>query len=77
MSGGAYHYAHRVVLEFAESLDAGCDADGEDRPTTPERLRFAAHLRLVAEAMRAIEWVDSGDGADEKNAIEKALRSAR
>lgn len=31
-----------------------------------ERRAFRQHLKLVAEALRAIEWNDSGDGNDER-----------
>lgn len=67
MSGGSYNYAYGIVERFADALDAGMtfpDVHGA-RPTGCEnnhdRIGFAAHLRKVAAAMKAIEWVDSGD----------------
>lgn len=65
MSGGAYNYAYCRVVEFAESMPLN----------TPARVRFKAHLLLVAEAMRAVEWVDSGDygDGDDEDDIAKAL----
>ena len=54
MSGGSYNYAYRQIEELA----------GAVLGTTPLRRAFAAHLRLVAEAAQAIEWVDSCDYAE-------------
>lgn len=66
MSGGSYDYAFRHVESMA------CD---ERQRRTPLRRAFAAHLQLVAEAMRAVEWVDSGDNGlgDEDELIRKVL----
>jgi hypothetical protein len=63
MSGGAYEYAYLRVVEFADALDDNRTLDGYQlaRPNGLDRLAFAAHLRKVADAMKAIEWVDSGD----------------
>jgi hypothetical protein len=52
MSGGSYNYAYCTVQDMAESLRRSRD---------PLRRAFAAHLFLVATAMRNVEWVDSGD----------------
>lgn len=38
-------------------------------PWTPERRAFVAHLERVAKALHAIEWNDSGDGADDENEL--------
>ena len=51
MSGGSYDYGYCKVDDFIDSLEA----------TTPLRKAFRKHLELVSNAMRAIEWVDSGD----------------
>lgn len=56
MSGGSYNYAYVQVQEFAAQL-------ARTRITNPLRLAFADHLRLVANAMRDIEWVDSYDNS--------------
>lgn len=40
---------------YLRILDAEFSAD------TPERRAFKQHLQMVAEALKAIEWVDSGD----------------
>lgn len=63
MSGGSYEYAYRRVEEFAEALEAGVMFDGRpaDGAGCIARLGFAAHLKKVAAAMKAIEWEDSGD----------------
>lgn len=63
MSGGSYLYAYRRVEEFAEALERNERLDGcpLSEPNDLVRLAFAGHLRKVAEAMRAIEWVDSSD----------------
>lgn len=68
MSGGSYHYAFEKVNDFADALDDERQIE-DDRPWPDDidaenralRKAFAAHLRLVAEAMKAIEWVDSSD----------------
>jgi len=76
MSGGAYNYTYMRVLDFAEALESGQDierGEGEARPLTPLRLAFATHLRKVAEALRAIEWEDSGDGADDNGEMMAVL----
>ena len=62
MSGGSYDYAYSTVNQFASDL----------RLSTPLRKAFKKHLRLVAEAMRAIEWVDSGDCSEPHG--DKAIR---
>lgn len=59
MSGGSHNYAFRHVDEF----------DACSYHSTPLRAAFNVHLRKVAEAMRAVEWVDSCDclpGQEEK-----------
>lgn len=59
MSGGSMDYlCHKVE-------------DAEFDLTTPLRVRFAAHLKLVAKALHDIEWVDSADygPGDEDEAI--------
>lgn len=53
MSGGAYDYAYLKVQDVAEHI----------LPNTPARIDFIIHLHLVAEALRSIEWIDSGDSA--------------
>jgi hypothetical protein len=78
MSGGRYSYAYWHVINFADEVEEAADLSGtldpwtqEPRPMrdTPARRALVAHLRLVAEAMRSVEWEDSGDGADEESAI--------
>jgi len=66
MSGGAYDYAYLKVQEVAEAI----------QPTTPARIDFIAHLLLVVEALRSIEWVDSGDDApgSEEHDIRRCLK---
>lgn len=62
MSGGSMRYLYSRVLHES---DFACD--------TPEREAFAAHLRLVAQALHDIEWVDSGDfGPGDENAAIRA-----
>jgi hypothetical protein len=65
MSGGSYDYAYRHVDEMADELS--------QRRHTPLRRAFAAHMKLVAKAMHAIEWEDSGDGADDVAAMKACL----
>lgn len=63
MSGGSYEYAHYTVERFADALESGITFGGNDtgEATCLVRLGFAAHLRKVAAAMKAIEWEDSFD----------------
>lgn len=53
MSGGSYDYLYCMVEGMADRI---VQSGG-----TPERQRFAKHLRRVARAMHAIRWVDSCD----------------
>ena len=62
MSGGSMEYLCYKVEEASFSHG------------TPERKAFRKHLQLVAKALKAIEWNDSGDGADdEEELIRKCL----
>jgi hypothetical protein len=76
MSGGSYDYAYNRVLDFSHDLDRNTD-DSPDLPAEVADIRrqFAAHVRLVAEAMRAVEWVDSSDwsAGDEVEPIRRVL----
>ena len=49
MSGGSMNYLYSLV------------EGAEFKLNTIERLAFKAHLERVAKALKAIEWVDSGD----------------
>lgn len=40
--------------------------EAEFKETTPLRRALRAHLRKVSAALRAVEWVDSGDWAPEQ-----------
>ena len=55
MSGGSMDYLHYKVREASFER------------TTELRLRLGEHLILVAEALRAVEWNDSGDGDDSED----------
>lgn len=60
MSGGSMGYLHLRLLEHTESkLDESRDEGFYHN--TPARIAFAELLRLVSAALKAIEWVDSGD----------------
>jgi hypothetical protein len=63
MSGGSMDYLYAQVrdAEFAED--------------TPARKAFRRHLNLVAKALRAIEWNDSGDGDDREDEAIRACLS--
>jgi hypothetical protein len=54
MSGGSMNYLYILVR------------DAEFHTHSPERKAFREHLMLVANALRAIEWNDSGDGDDQE-----------
>lgn len=64
MSGGSMHYFYRRVEEDATFIE-----------NTPERRAFREHLKKVAEALRAIEWNDSGDGASDEEVLIRACLS--
>ena len=66
MSGGSWDY-------FTYKMDDVANRLKEDKE--PLRRAFGEHMRLCAEAVRAVEWVDSGDwgDGDEMEYIRKAL----
>lgn len=63
MSGGTYDYAYSKVISMAEDMQIVGDVNEIISPT---RVWFIHHLHLVAEAMRAVEWEDSGDTSSEE-----------
>lgn len=66
MSGGSYDYLYCKVEDMADRIGKFSN--------TPERKRFSEHLRRVAKAMYAIEWVDSCDwGKGDENAAIRAV----
>ena len=74
MSGGSYNYLFERVEEAAEIMrknNKGIRA----RQVHELREAFASHLSDVASAMKAVEWVDSGDfgQGDEVSAILRVL----
>ena len=81
MSGGSYDYAYSKVQDFANSMMLfeemhGPDGEPIKNPKIDKlREQFREHLLKVAEAMRMIEWVDSGDCSpgDEHHAIRECL----
>ena len=83
MSGGAYQYAYWRIMEMQEALIASerdkkyytaRDYHGQEAL----RRRFCRLLGLVAEACRAIEWNDSGDGDyREAELIRKCLKGGK
>jgi hypothetical protein len=54
MSGGSYNYAYSHMRGFCDELRERLNGD-------PRRERFLELVERVAEAMRKVEWVDSGD----------------
>ena len=71
MSGGSYDYAFEKVERFAEALETDTRLDGHKlyQSNGHDRIGFAAHLRKVAAAMKAIEWVDSGDSSPPEDTL--------
>lgn len=68
MSGGHYDYAFTKVNDVADQIDSEADAYDNGAETVKRdpgeadmRREIAAYLRKVSEAMRALEWCDSGD----------------
>ena len=70
MSGGAYNYAYDRVDQFAHDMLRRRGTNSLDRKV------FSMLLMKVAEAMRVVEWVDSGDGGDETAAIRDCFSEA-
>lgn len=71
MSGGRYDYAFCKVDDFASRMKThgtGCDL---------ERKAFHKLLVKVQQAMRDIEWEDSGDGADCAKSIRACFSDAQ
>ncbi len=72
MSGGAYDYAYMKLIDFADRLDPKGDCCNLADPEL--RIQFREHLKYVIDAMKAIEWNDSGDGdEDEAKYIRKCI----
>lgn len=69
MSGGHYNYAYHHVQDFADAcvlpMMSWDDIEIGPREHLELRERFSKHLKKVAEAMRVIEWADSGDMGDD------------
>lgn len=71
MSGGHYDYAYFKAEDFSDHIELEdlCDYSAREL-----RVAFKQHLLDVANAMKAIEWNDSGDGdPDEQVLIRKCL----
>lgn len=66
MSGGSYDYIYRKIEDASNQLRTNND---------PRRVAFAKLLKLIADAMHDIEWVDSCDygPGDEHKAIDKVF----
>ena len=76
MSGGSWEYAYQKMLRLAEDLDGGTEdppegwwmSDDDDPPGQKYPLRRALGKALEQLAMgplKAIEWSDSGDYAED------------
>jgi hypothetical protein len=64
MSGGSWDYVYRRIADAGERLALHAD---------PTRRAMAPHLARLADAMKAIEWHDSGDWGPEHE--EPAVRA--
>jgi hypothetical protein len=67
MSGGSMNYLYRRLIDAAEN-DGGDFVEGFNKNTGLRR-QFALHMLDVADALKAIEWNDSGDGADNEDEL--------
>lgn len=67
MSGGSLNYVYRKVEEVADMIR-------EEEKSTTLHKAFAAHLDLVAKALRSLEWEQSGDSG--KGDADDDIRSA-
>jgi len=65
VSGGAYNYSGEQIRSVTYEIEAGdwqIDSDYHRRSDlTALRRWLLAHMELVAVAVHAIEWIDSGD----------------
>ncbi len=69
MSGGSYDYAYSRLDDLADQIRA----KGSCHCAPPHvRLAFANLLRMCAVAAKAIEWNDSGDGANDEESLIRA-----
>jgi len=70
MSGGAFDYAYFKVSCFAEELNeklSDHEASGHLREATRDTLRrFQFDVEVMAEFMRHVEWLFSGDITEEQ-----------
>jgi hypothetical protein len=66
MSGGSWDYFSGRLMDVADRL---CESN------SALRVAFGNHLKLCADALHAIEWVDDDDCSPphDSNAIRKAL----
>jgi len=72
MSGGSYDYLYSKIRDMADDMPLHSSCDDYVHPSL--RAAFKKHLKLVADACRAIELNDSGDGdQDEIAKIEACL----
>jgi hypothetical protein len=55
MSGGSWNYMYRTLEEVADRLMSD---------KKPLRRAFGEHVAKVANALHDVEWVDSGDSAE-------------
>lgn len=81
MSGGSMNYLYLKVREVCDP-DISSDliqVEGPDVKSPILRKAFRDHLLLVADALKAIEWVDSSDSGpgDEDDAIRAVFRHGR
>jgi len=77
MSGGSLDYAFCKLNEVAEEIHrcvhGASEYDGRpDYAKNPLYDEFVAHLRLVSDALKDIEWVFSGDCGE--GAADEAMR---
>lgn len=68
MSGGSWDYVYARLQDVAIRLASSSSYD---------RRALGVLVDRVAQAMREIEWEDSGDGGQEAEAIREALGTAR
>lgn len=68
MSGGEYDYFFGKIEDLSEEI--------RNKDTDIRRSAFCRLLKLISEALYAIEWVDSGDWSDgeEYEAIDNVFK---
>ena len=67
MSGGSFNYAYNKVQDFCDELQQRLDEneEGFDVETQCDLADICTHAHFLAEIMKEVEWLYSGDTSEE------------